>query len=70
MNEVFGALADPTRRAILARALGEGAVTSWPEPFAMAQSGGLQTSESDGASRDSAGERDAQRRPAGAGLSR
>ena len=36
LNTTFAALADPTRRAILARlALGETAVTELAEPFAM-----------------------------------
>ena len=36
LNETFGALADPTRRAILARlASGEASVTELAEPFAM-----------------------------------
>src|ERR1700681_1223758 len=36
LDAVFGALADPTRRAILARlALGESSVTALAEPFAM-----------------------------------
>ncbi len=36
LNETFGALADPTRRAILARlAAGEASVTELAEPFAM-----------------------------------
>ena len=36
LNEVFGALADPTRRAILARlALGETSVGKLAEPFEM-----------------------------------
>src|SRR6266699_5175169 len=36
LNATFAALADPTRRAILARlALGEAAVTELAEPFAM-----------------------------------
>jgi DNA-binding transcriptional ArsR family regulator len=36
LSETFGALADPTRRAILARlALGETSVTELAEPFAM-----------------------------------
>lgn len=38
LNEVFGALADPTRRAILARlATGEVTVSDLAEPFAMSQ---------------------------------
>ncbi len=36
LSETFGALADPTRRAILARlASGEASVTDLAEPFAM-----------------------------------
>lgn len=36
LSETFGALADPTRRAILARlATGEASVTELAEPFAM-----------------------------------
>jgi DNA-binding transcriptional ArsR family regulator len=36
LSETFGALADPTRRAILARlASGEASVTELAEPFAM-----------------------------------
>src|SRR5579864_8278925 len=36
LNETFGALADPTRRAILARlAIGEASVTELAQPFAM-----------------------------------
>jgi DNA-binding transcriptional ArsR family regulator len=36
LSETFGALADPTRRAILARlASGEASVTALAEPFAM-----------------------------------
>lgn len=36
LSETFGALADPTRRAILARlALGEASVTELASPFAM-----------------------------------
>ena len=36
LNEIFGALADPTRRAILARlALGETSVGELAEPFEM-----------------------------------
>ena len=36
LSETFGALADPTRRAILARlSLGEASVTELAEPFAM-----------------------------------
>lgn len=36
LSETFGALADPTRRAILARlASGEASVTQLAEPFAM-----------------------------------
>jgi len=36
LSETFGALADPTRRAILARlALGEASVTELGEPFEM-----------------------------------
>ena len=38
MNAIFGALADPTRRAILARlASGEMTVSELAEPFAMSQ---------------------------------
>jgi DNA-binding transcriptional ArsR family regulator len=38
LDRVFGALADPTRRAILARlALGEAAVMELAEPFAISQ---------------------------------
>src|SRR3979490_40203 len=38
LDAVFGALADPTRRAILARlASGEAAVNELAEPFAMSQ---------------------------------
>src|SRR6266853_6646209 len=38
LDAVFGALADPTRRAILARlASGEASVTELAEPFAMSQ---------------------------------
>jgi DNA-binding transcriptional ArsR family regulator len=36
LSETFGALADPTRRAILAKlALGEASVTELAEPFSM-----------------------------------
>jgi DNA-binding transcriptional ArsR family regulator len=36
LNDTFGALADPTRRAILARLMaGEASVTELAEPFAM-----------------------------------
>lgn len=36
LSQTFGALADPTRRAILARlALGEASVTELAQPFAM-----------------------------------
>ena len=38
LDSTFAALADPTRRAILARlALGEASVTELAEPFAMSQ---------------------------------
>src|SRR6188508_1534963 len=38
LNATFAALADPTRRAILARlALGEASVNELAEPFAMSQ---------------------------------
>ena len=38
LNATFAALADPTRRAILARlALGEATVTELAEPFSMSQ---------------------------------
>ena len=38
LDATFGALADPTRRAILARlALGEASVTELAKPFAMSQ---------------------------------
>lgn len=38
LNATFAALADPTRRAILARlAMGEASVTELAEPFAMSQ---------------------------------
>jgi DNA-binding transcriptional ArsR family regulator len=38
LNETFAALADPTRRAILARlALGEASVMELAKPFAMSQ---------------------------------
>jgi DNA-binding transcriptional ArsR family regulator len=64
LDVVFGALADPTRRAILARlALGEATVSELAEPFAMTQpaiSKHLKVLERAGLiSRD----RDAQRRP-------
>jgi DNA-binding transcriptional ArsR family regulator len=64
LNETFAALADPTRRAILARlASGEATVTELAEPFAMTQpaiSKHLKVLERAGLiSRD----RDAQRRP-------
>jgi len=64
LDAVFGALADPTRRAILARlASGEATVTELAEPFAMTQpavSKHLKVLERAGLiSRD----RDAQRRP-------
>jgi DNA-binding transcriptional ArsR family regulator len=40
LSETFGALADPTRRAILARlASGEASVTELAEPFAMSMPG-------------------------------
>ena len=40
LSETFGALADPTRRAILARlASGEASVTELGEPFAMSMPG-------------------------------
>lgn len=64
LNATFAALADPTRRAILARlALGEATVTELAEPFAMSQpaiSKHLKVLE--GAGLVSRG-RDAQRRP-------
>jgi len=64
LNATFAALADPTRRAILARlASGEATVTELTEPFAMTQpaiSKHLKVLERAGLiSRD----RDAQRRP-------
>src|SRR5215813_1328854 len=64
LDAVFGALADPTRRAILARlASGEATVNELAEPFAMTQpavSKHLKVLERAGLiSRD----RDAQRRP-------
>jgi len=64
LDAIFGALADPTRRAILARlALGEAAVNELAEPFSMTQpaiSKHLKVLERAGLiSRD----RDAQRRP-------
>jgi DNA-binding transcriptional ArsR family regulator len=64
LDATFGALADPTRRAILARlALGEASVTELAAPFAMTQpaiSKHLRVLEHAGLiSRD----RDAQRRP-------
>ena len=64
LDATFAALADPTRRAILARlALGEASVTELAEPFAMTQpaiSKHLKVLERAGLiSRD----RDAQRRP-------
>jgi DNA-binding transcriptional ArsR family regulator len=64
LDATFAALADPTRRAILARlALGEASVTELAEPFAMSQpaiSKHLKVLESAGlVSR----RRDAQRRP-------
>src|SRR5258707_12333431 len=64
LSVTFGALADPTRRAILARlASGEATVTELAEPFAMTQpaiSKHLKVLERAGLiSRD----RDAQRRP-------
>ena len=64
LNATFAALADPTRRAILARlASGEATVTALAEPFAMTQpaiSKHLKVLERAGLiSRD----RDAQRRP-------
>src|SRR6266567_1185848 len=64
LDATFGALADPTRRAILARlASGEASVTELAEPFAMTQpaiSKHLKVLERAGLiSRD----RDAQRRP-------
>jgi DNA-binding transcriptional ArsR family regulator len=40
LDRTFGALADPTRRAILARlAAGEASVTELAKPFAMSQPG-------------------------------
>jgi len=64
LDATFAALADPTRRAILARlAIGEASVTELAEPFAMTQpaiSKHLKVLERAGLiSRD----RDAQRRP-------
>src|SRR5207247_9246844 len=64
LDAIFAALADPTRRAILARlASGEASVTELAEPFAMSQpaiSKHLKVLERDGlVSRG----RDAQRRP-------
>jgi DNA-binding transcriptional ArsR family regulator len=64
LDATFAALADPTRRAILARlTMGEASVTELPEPFAMSQpaiSKHLKVLERAGLiSRD----RDAQRRP-------
>ena len=64
LDATFAALADPTRRAILARlALGEATVSELAEPFAMSQpaiSKHLKVLERAGLIR---GERDAQRRP-------
>src|ERR1700716_4038527 len=43
LDATFAALADPTRRAILARlASGEASVTELAAPFAMSQAGGSQ----------------------------
>ncbi len=64
LNETFAALADPTRRAILARlALGEASVAELAEPFAMSQpaiSKHLKVLERAGLV---SGDKDAQRRP-------
>jgi len=64
MDDTFAALADPTRRAILARlALGEASVMELAEPFAMTQpaiSKHLKVLETAGLISRS---RDAQRRP-------
>jgi len=64
LDLVFGALADPTRRAILARlALGDATVSELAEPFAIAQptiSKHLRVLEDAGLIRQG---RDAQRRP-------
>jgi len=64
LDAIFAALADPTRRAILARlASGEASVTELAEPFAMSQpavSKHLKVLERAGLV---AGVRDAQRRP-------
>ena len=64
LSQTFAALADPTRRAILARlALGEATVSELAEPFAMSQpaiSKHLKVLERAGLVR---GGRDAQRRP-------
>lgn len=65
LDATFAALADPTRRAILARlALGEASVAELAEPFAMSQpavSKHLKVLEKAGLIRRG---RDAQRRPA------
>ena len=43
LDATFAALADPTRRAILARlATGEASVRELAEPFAMSQAGDLE----------------------------
>ena len=64
LDATFAALADPTRRAILARlASGEASVSELAEPFAMSQpaiSKHLKVLERAGLIR---GDRDAQRRP-------
>jgi DNA-binding transcriptional ArsR family regulator len=64
LDATFAALADPTRRAILARlATGEASVSELAEPFAMSQpaiSKHLKVLERAGLIR---GDRDAQRRP-------
>lgn len=64
LNGIFAALADPTRRAILARlAKGEASVAEIAEPFAMTQpaiSKHLKVLERAGLT---SGNRDAQRRP-------
>jgi len=64
LNDVFAALADPTRRAILARlAQGDAAVSELAEPFGLAQptiSKHLRVLEDAGLIRQA---RDAQRRP-------
>ena len=63
LNTTFAALADPTRRAIIARlAAGEASVSELAEPFAMSQPA-ISSISGAGARRLISHGRDAQRRP-------